>query len=234
MPRLPINYLNTIIYKLVCNDLSVQDLYVGSTTDFDRRKNEHKREANKKSEYKVYKMINEYGGWDNWSMIKIEDYPCKSSQDAKQRERYQMELQNATLNSILPYQSKDERILYKQKSDKDYRVRNDALIKIKKKEYRDKNKEKIAEHDKEYNEKNREAISEKKRTKYQAERESVIEKSNRYYNNNKDAIAIRAKAYREKNKDKILEAGRLYRKINKEEINKRQKESYHIKKEINI
>ena len=38
MPRKPINYKKVIIYKLVCNDLSVKDLYVGHTTDFTNRK----------------------------------------------------------------------------------------------------------------------------------------------------------------------------------------------------
>ena len=42
MPRKPIDYFETIMYKIVCNDLSILDCYVGSTTDFTRRKAEHK------------------------------------------------------------------------------------------------------------------------------------------------------------------------------------------------
>jgi len=42
MPRKIINYTNTIIYKIVCNDLNITDLYVGSTTDFTNRKYNHK------------------------------------------------------------------------------------------------------------------------------------------------------------------------------------------------
>ena len=33
MTRKEINYTNTIIYKIVCNDLTVTDVYVGCTTD---------------------------------------------------------------------------------------------------------------------------------------------------------------------------------------------------------
>ena len=42
MPRKEINYLNTIIYKFVCNDLNIKDTYVGHTTDFIKRKATHK------------------------------------------------------------------------------------------------------------------------------------------------------------------------------------------------
>jgi hypothetical protein len=39
MPRLPIDYSKSIIYKIVCKDLDVKDCYVGSTTNFTNRKN---------------------------------------------------------------------------------------------------------------------------------------------------------------------------------------------------
>ena len=38
MPRKAIDYSRTIIYKIVCNDLNVEECYVGSTTDFSKRK----------------------------------------------------------------------------------------------------------------------------------------------------------------------------------------------------
>ena len=43
MPKTKINYENAIIYKIVCNDLNIKDLYVGHTTDFIRRKYDHKK-----------------------------------------------------------------------------------------------------------------------------------------------------------------------------------------------
>ena len=52
MPRLAIKHENTIMYKIVCNDLSITDLYVGSTTNFTKRKYSHKcscvKEGNEK------------------------------------------------------------------------------------------------------------------------------------------------------------------------------------------
>ena len=47
MPRLPIDYSRTIIYKLVHkDDLDDVNIYVGHTTDFTKRKNRHKVSCN--------------------------------------------------------------------------------------------------------------------------------------------------------------------------------------------
>jgi len=42
MPRLPINYSKTSIYKLCCNDTSITECYIGHTTNFTKRKQRHK------------------------------------------------------------------------------------------------------------------------------------------------------------------------------------------------
>jgi hypothetical protein len=112
MPRLPIDYSNTVIYKIVCNDLSITDCYVGHSTDFTRRKQGHKddcnNEKNRKYKYKVYETMREKGGWDNWTMIEIEKYPCKDANEACAKERYWFERLNSTLNMKYPQRSKEE------------------------------------------------------------------------------------------------------------------------------
>ena len=61
-----IDYSNTIIYKLEHED-DKKLFYVGSTTDFIRRKYCHKSRCNntnsKEYNRKVYKMIRDNGGW---------------------------------------------------------------------------------------------------------------------------------------------------------------------------
>ena len=37
MPRKPVNYDNTHFYKIVCEDLTVSESYVGHMTDFTKR-----------------------------------------------------------------------------------------------------------------------------------------------------------------------------------------------------
>jgi hypothetical protein len=41
MPKKNINFSKTIIYKIVCNDLTITDVYVGHTTNFIKRKAKH-------------------------------------------------------------------------------------------------------------------------------------------------------------------------------------------------
>ena len=46
MPLKTIDYSKTIMYKLVCFDLNIKDIYVGHTTDFIRRRAQHKQTCN--------------------------------------------------------------------------------------------------------------------------------------------------------------------------------------------
>ena len=146
MPRKPINYKKVIIYKLVCNDLSVKDLYVGHTTDFTNRKRNHKNRClnpnDSKHNYKVYKMIRENGDWNNWSMIEIEKYPCNDDNEARSRERYWYEVLNANLNMISPTLDVEKR--------KNYYENNKNKINDKQKEYYKKNKNEINDRHKDY------------------------------------------------------------------------------------
>ena len=91
MPRKAVIYLNTIIYKIVCKDLSITDVYVGQTTNFTKRKNQHKRNCcnpdAEKHHLKVYQHIRDYGGWENFDMIEIEKYPCNDANEGRKRER---------------------------------------------------------------------------------------------------------------------------------------------------
>ena len=105
MPRKEIDYSKTVIYKIVCNDLNVKDVYVGHTTDFTKRKAQHKINCNnpdtKIYNLKVYQIIRDNEGWYNWSMIEIEKYPCLVNNEARARERYWYELLNGYQNT--PY-----------------------------------------------------------------------------------------------------------------------------------
>jgi hypothetical protein len=111
MPKKEVDYSKTVIYKIVCNDLTIIELYVGTTTNFIKRKNQHKTACNgkyKQSEFKVYKTIRDNGGWDNWSMIQIEEYPCANGNEARARERHFYEQLNATLNMQKPALTEEE------------------------------------------------------------------------------------------------------------------------------
>jgi hypothetical protein len=100
------------MYKIVCNDLYITDLYVGQTTDFRRRKYNHKSACSNKDgegyNKKVYDFIRENGGWDNWSMVEIEKFPCADSNEAHKRERFWVETLKASLNCNIPSRTNSE------------------------------------------------------------------------------------------------------------------------------
>jgi hypothetical protein len=119
------DYTKIIIYKLINYDY-LELVYVGSTTNFTNRKRHHKEsclnEISKEHKFKIYVLIREYGGWENWNMIRICDYPCNNKTEADQEEdKCMMELK-ANMNS-----KKTSR---------------------RKQEYRDDNKDKIKEYNK--------------------------------------------------------------------------------------
>ncbi len=165
MPRKVIDYSKTVIYKIVCNDLNVKDVYVGHTTGFTKRKTTHKSHClnpnDSKHNLKIYKMIRENGDWNNWSMIEIEKYPCKDDNEARARERFWYEELQATMNTLCP-------ILYigeKKQYEKDYHEKNkEKIVEYKKnyqKNYHEKNKDVIDTRNKDYYVRNKDKFKEK-------------------------------------------------------------------------
>ena len=99
-----------ILYKIVCNDLDIKYTYVGSTKNCTRRKCKHKADSKdtNRSTSKVYSVVNEHGGWENWTMVKIETCICDSNLDARIRERYFYEELSANLNANRPRITSEE------------------------------------------------------------------------------------------------------------------------------
>lgn len=106
MPKITIDYTNTIIYRIYCNNPENKDLYVGHTTNFVQRKHNHKQSCmNSKSpcyNLKLYQVIRSNGGWDNWTMEILNFFKCKNGYEARVKEQEYFTLLGATLNSIEP------------------------------------------------------------------------------------------------------------------------------------
>jgi hypothetical protein len=106
MPKIAIDYENTIFYKIYCKTSGVTDLYIGHTTNFVQRKYAHKQtcENSKYKGYacKLYKFIRDHGGWDNWNMDIIAFHACEDSHSARQQEQHYFDEYKATLNSAKP------------------------------------------------------------------------------------------------------------------------------------
>ena len=108
-----VNYNNSCIFiYLCCNDFSITNIYIGSTTNFNRRKQAHKfncHNSNSK-EYENYKyqFINNNGGWNNWSMIEIEKVNVSDKRELEKKEREHIEMYKASLNKRVPTRTNKE------------------------------------------------------------------------------------------------------------------------------
>ena len=152
MPKTNIDYSKTIIYKIInydCPDL----VYVGSTTNFTKRKQHHKdavfNQNSLRHNLKIYKIIRENGNWESWNMIKICDYPCNDKREAElEEDKHMMELK-ANMNTYRASRTKEQYYvdhIYKLKEKmKQYQENNKENIKDKMKQYQENNKDKIKE-----------------------------------------------------------------------------------------
>jgi hypothetical protein len=175
MPKTPIDYSKTIIYKLVHNeDYDNANVYIGSTTDFVKRKNQHKNSCNNEKQKdhnsKKYQYIRENGGWNEWRMIEVEKHNCNDGNEARAREEYWRCYFNAQLNTNRAYITKEqEREQIKERNDrnkdkhKEYREQHKEKITEYQKEYREQNGDKLSEYTKEYREQNKDKLLEQKK-----------------------------------------------------------------------
>jgi hypothetical protein len=89
-------------YKISCLDKNITDSYIGLTSNFTRRKREHKRacydDIKLANNTKLYQFIRENGGWKNWEMVSIDKQIFETRTDAHIYETKLMEEKQATLN----------------------------------------------------------------------------------------------------------------------------------------
>ena len=196
MPRHAMDYSKTIIYKIVCNDSSFKECYVGHTTNFVKRKSCHKSScddlSNKsKNKNKLYQMIREHGGWNNWSMTPICEHTCENYiQACIKEEECRIELQ-ASLNKNKCYVGL-------------------PLVEYSKQYYQE-HKEQIAEYKREYAEKNKEYLKEYLRNYQQEHKEQIAKNKKDYTEKHKKETEEYQKQWREQKKEIKKEYDRIYR-----------------------
>jgi hypothetical protein len=233
------NYTNTVIYKIYCKDESIKDIYIGHTTYFYQRQKLHKSncgcETSKAYNYKIYKIIRDNGGWDNWIMEIIEKYPCQTIDEAKTRERFWIETLSSTLNVTIPNRNRKEyaqlyNLTHKDhiiEKSKQYREHNKDKIN----DYLDANKEKIGFQKQDWYKENKDYILQKAKNNYEENKEQKLEYQKQYALENKDKISDYQKDYRESNREKISEQKKIYREEHKDEAKIKQKEWREANKE---
>ena len=224
MPRLPIDYSNGLIYKIVCNDNNIKEVYYGSTTSFVKRKNCHKTGCNNINSncynQPKYQFIRCNGGWDNWKMVLVKDYPCNNKLELEREERKCMEEDENRLNCVLPARTDDEKKEY----HKQYHIENTDQMKQYRKQYRIDNAETIKEQQKQYHIDNADKIKEKKKQYNIDNADKIKEQQKQYKIDNADKIKEKKKQYRIDNADKIKEQQKQYRIDNADKLKEQQKQ----------
>jgi hypothetical protein len=163
------DYQKCMIYKLICDE-EPHFLYVGNTTNWNRRKALHKNDS-LDSTKKVYQNIRELG-WENIKMVWIEDYPCNNKREGEAREQYWMDTLKSTMNSQKAFRTEEQK-----KENRKARYEN--------------NKETVAKQHKEYYENNKEAILEQKKEYQKENKDKLDEKNKEYREEHKEQIAAR-------------------------------------------
>ena len=169
-----VDYQNTFIYKLCCRDPNVKDIYIGHSTNFKQRNKSHKCGCNNNNNIKKYntynyRFIRENGGYDNWIMIKLYDFPCDSKREAETEENKTMIELGTTLNMRKSFRTEEEKKENsKEYSKKKYENNKKKLIKISTEYYKN-NKTEVDKKWKIYYENNKTEINEKRKVKVKCE-----------------------------------------------------------------
>ena len=174
MPKKAFDFSKTEMYKIIHCDPEKDFCYVGHTTNFTERKKCHKRaytyESAKGHHCKVYQMIRENGGWDNFKMVFIEKWPCESLREAEAREQYWIDTLKPNMNHFMA-----------QRSQKQYRIDNKEHLSACDKVYREENKEYIAEYYKHWREDKKEYLAEKNKAWRNENKEYIAERKSKRF-----------------------------------------------------
>lgn len=79
MPKLPVNYGKTILYKLQHKEKE-ELIAIHYTTEYTKRKYNHKHGMTNTT---LDKMLFENGGWDAFTMVQVAKFPCEDKYEAE-------------------------------------------------------------------------------------------------------------------------------------------------------
>jgi len=196
-------------YKLICIDDNVELEYVGSTTNWKGRSSSHKSSCNNPNDKdynsKKYKIIREYGGWNNWRMLELGRREQLSLREAQLIEEDYRREHRAKLNTNRCHTTDEEKKEQKKENDQKYYETHTEEILQYQREYRNTHKDQIAEYQKEYRETHKEEQREYAEEYRETHREEIAEQKKEYREKNPEKIALQQHNKYIKNKDIYLE-----------------------------
>jgi hypothetical protein len=203
MPRKATNYANGIQYKIVCKDPTITDCYNGSCVSFKDRKNSHKNQSLnpncKAYNFKVYRFIRDNGGWENWTFIQLEEFPCKSKQELVLRERHWFDIIKPTLNSQSPMTTPQERKHNMVKYANEHKVE----ISANKQKYHSAHRVDRLAKQKQYVREHKVEVAVYKKQHYTEHRDEIVAYKRQYYADNNATILAKVAQYKEEHRAEI-------------------------------
>ena len=166
-----VNYSNGNIYKLCCLDPNITEIYIGSTVNKYRRKQQHKKSCYNKNckayNYYVYSFIRANGNFENWDFVEIEQYNATDKADLHKREKFWVDELKSELNCKIPT-----------RKHKEWRQDNKYNISEQKKQYCEENKDKLKENTKQYREQNKHTYDSEYYKQYRKQRKLKLQIAN--------------------------------------------------------
>ena len=174
---MPIDYSNTLIYKLACNDPLIPDFYLGYTTIGHATLCDRFQQRCKKDSWYVCAFIRNHGGFENWHIERLSILSCSCSLEARTELRMYFNASTPSLNKQLPTRTNSEYAKTEKSREKQelYRVAN------------------------------KEKIHELQSNIYQRNKEKIRIKRREYYLANTEECIQRSRAYREKKKQESIQ-----------------------------
>lgn len=206
---MPVDYSKGKIYKIVDNTNG--NIYIGSTSEptLARRLSGHVRHYKQWLNGK-YHFVTSFKVLENddYEIILLESYPCKSKDELHARERFWTN-QIDCVNKL-----KNQGMLIELGENKYY------------KQYRQNNKESVKEYQKQYRENNKDSITKYKNHYYETNKDSIKEYGKQYYKTNKKEIKNKM------NQKIACECGRCYTLNNKARHMKSDKHQYYEQNKV--
>jgi len=169
MPKIAIDYSTREVsfYKFICNNSEIKSSYVGHTVDFTKRKYHHKTSCNNENDKnhncKIYQIMRENGGWNEWKMIEIEKRLVKDTREAERVEQEWIEKLQSNMNSIRAFGIDVD----SQKETRNkWKIENKDIIKEQVKKYKLENIDAINKYQQEYYLENREKKAKQAQERY--------------------------------------------------------------------
>ena len=125
-----------IIYKIICKDENIKEMYIGSTFNLNQRINEHKRhyKYDRSKNIKLYKFIKDF---ENFKFEILETFECETKRQKEQKEQEYINKFLPSLNTQKAYITEEYKKERNKNNSKNHYAENKEKELLRRKEYQE-------------------------------------------------------------------------------------------------